>query len=110
MLFNVGDLFQKGRALLLLSLLRFLLLPLIFFCNVHPRFHSTTLFHSDTIFVILISLLAVSNGLLFTSANVSATRKVDEDLRELTGSLMGLIAVISSVIGSIFGALIALSV
>ncbi|VDM44313.1 unnamed protein product [Toxocara canis] len=119
LLFNVGDavgrlLFYavplEGRLLLMLSLSRFALVPLLLLCNVYPRSHSETLFHNDAIFILLMALFALSNGLFFTSASVSATRKVDEDLRELTGSLIGMVAMVSSLMGSIFGALLVMVV
>lgn len=113
LLFNVGDAIGRllfytvpleGRLLLILSWLRLAFIPLLVLCNVHPRSHTSTLFYSDSVFILLMGIFAVSNGLLFTAASISATRKVEDDLREMTGSLVGLVAVVSSLMGSIFGA------
>uniref|UniRef100_A0A0M3HHE5 G_PROTEIN_RECEP_F1_2 domain-containing protein n=1 Tax=Ascaris lumbricoides TaxID=6252 RepID=A0A0M3HHE5_ASCLU len=71
---------QEGRLLLILSWLRLAFIPLLVLCNVHPRSHTSTLFYSDNVFILLMGIFAVSNGLLFTAASISATRKVEDDL------------------------------
>lgn len=115
LLFNTGDAAGRllsgyaslgGRTLFLCSLLRMLFVPLFFFCNIEPRLHSSSLFVSDGFFIIMMGIFAVSNGFLFTNSTVSATRKANTNLRELAGSLLGLVAVVSSFLGSVIGILI----
>ncbi|OZC06013.1 hypothetical protein X798_07004 [Onchocerca flexuosa] len=115
LLFSCGDalgrlfvnFFKLSRkALIILSFLRLLAIPVFFFCNINPRYHSVTLFHNDEIFILTMILFSISNGFLFTTTTINATRKVREELRELAGSIFGFMAVISTVFGSLIGLLL----
>ncbi|VDK38106.1 unnamed protein product [Gongylonema pulchrum] len=83
LLFNCGDALGRllvnfaipgEKSLLTLSLLRLLLIPIFFFCNINPRYHSATFFHSDKAFIATMILFSISNGFLFTATTISATR------------------------------------
>ncbi|VIO95415.1 Uncharacterized protein BM_BM3877 [Brugia malayi] len=115
LLFNCGDAFGrlvvnfcrlKEKALIMLSFLRLLAIPVLFFCNINPRYHSVTLFRSDEVFISTMLLFSISNGFLFTTATINATSKVHAELRELAGSMFGFMAVISTLCGSLIGLLL----
>uniref|UniRef100_A0AAF5Q1U4 Nucleoside transporter n=1 Tax=Wuchereria bancrofti TaxID=6293 RepID=A0AAF5Q1U4_WUCBA len=115
LLFNCGDAFGRlvvnfcrlsEKALIMLSFLRLLAIPVFFFCNINPRYHSVTLFRSDEVFISTMLLFSISNGFLFTAATINATGKVRAELRELAGSIFGFMAVISTLCGSLIGLLL----
>ncbi|KAK6105100.1 Nucleoside transporter family protein [Brugia pahangi] len=115
LLFNCGDAFGRlvvnfcrlrEKALIMLSFLRLLAIPVLFFCNINPRYHSVTLFRSDEVFISTMLLFSISNGFLFTTATINATSKVHAELRELAGSMFGFMAVISTLCGSLIGLLL----
>ncbi|KAM3715804.1 Equilibrative nucleoside transporter [Dirofilaria immitis] len=101
LLFNCGDALGRlavnfiklnGKALIMLSFFRLLAIPVFFFCNINPRYHSVTLFRSDEVFISTMILFSISNGFLFTTATIKATSKIRAELRELTGSIFGFMA------------------
>ncbi|KAL3997399.1 Nucleoside transporter family protein [Acanthocheilonema viteae] len=115
LLFNCGDTLGRlivnfislnKKTLIMLSFLRLLAIPVFFFCNISPRYHSVTLFRSDDIFISTMILFSISNGFLFTTATISATSKVRAQLRELAGSIFGFMGVISTLCGSMTGLLL----
>ncbi|VDK85960.1 unnamed protein product [Onchocerca ochengi] len=115
LLFSCGDALGRlfvnfvelsGKVLITLSFLRLLAVPVFFFCNINPRYHSVTLFRSDEIFILTMVLFSISNGFLFTTTTINATRRVRAELRELAGSIFGFMAVISTVFGSLTGLLL----
>uniref|UniRef100_A0A8R1XNK9 Uncharacterized protein n=1 Tax=Onchocerca volvulus TaxID=6282 RepID=A0A8R1XNK9_ONCVO len=115
LLFSCGDALGRlfvnfvelsGKVLIMLSFLRLLAVPVFFFCNINPRYHSVTLFRSDEIFILTMVLFSISNGFLFTTTTINATRRVRAELRELAGSIFGFMAVISTVFGSLTGLLL----
>ncbi|CAG9536000.1 unnamed protein product [Cercopithifilaria johnstoni] len=115
LLFNCGDALGRlvvnfvslsGKTLMMLSFLRLLAIPVFFFCNINPRYHSVTLFRNDEIFITTMILFSTSNGFLFTRATINATSKVHPELRELVGSIFGFMGVISTLCGSLFGLLL----
>lgn len=73
--YNCVDLFGRETALrigkptnevvvLILSLLRITLIPVLLFCNLSAKHHSTVLFKNDIVYILVIILIAISNGYL----------------------------------------------
>uniref|UniRef100_A0A914WMQ5 Uncharacterized protein n=1 Tax=Plectus sambesii TaxID=2011161 RepID=A0A914WMQ5_9BILA len=116
LVFNVGDatgrLLSKwiryprsGKGLLAAVLVRILFIPLLFLCNVQPRYHTSTLFDSDAIFLILIASLAVSNGLIVSLASMYGAERANATIKELTGSVLSAVIAIGVLIGSLLSLL-----
>ncbi|XP_019850794.1 PREDICTED: equilibrative nucleoside transporter 1-like isoform X2 [Amphimedon queenslandica] len=80
----------KWRFLLLaLTLLRFLFVPLLLWCNVQPRsIHFHVLFHNDVWPILFITALGLSNGFLASVCMVSAPQNVKEEFRETASTIM----------------------
>lgn len=118
LLFNCGDLtgrmcssflpfpMEKKNSLLVLTVARSFVPILIIFCNVSPRYHSSVLFTGDTIFPILISITALTNGYIFSSAMVMASVGSDRTRLELTGFVMATSLCIGLTLGSISSAIL----
>ncbi|VDN50123.1 unnamed protein product [Dracunculus medinensis] len=82
LLFNCSDAIGRllssavnlnAKTLIVVSTLRLIFVPLICFCNVQPRYHSTTIFNSDLLYISFIISFSFTNGLFLSSAIVSAT-------------------------------------
>lgn len=112
LLYNVGDLIGRSSAnalpiskkwLFWLTISRALLIPLIAVCNVQPRAHTPVLIPLDGVFITFVFILAFSHGFCITNATVGATRSIDENLRELAGSIISLVCVLAALIGAVVG-------
>uniref|UniRef100_A0A336MAB6 CSON012193 protein n=1 Tax=Culicoides sonorensis TaxID=179676 RepID=A0A336MAB6_CULSO len=100
LLFNSGDylgrifagLFEKPQdkpfVVAFLTIARILFIPLLALCNTKPRHSLPVLFHSDSIFILLMSGLAVSNGYLANIAMICAPKIVREHEKEMASSIM----------------------
>ncbi|CCA65563.2 Equilibrative nucleoside transporter 1 [Caenorhabditis elegans] len=115
LLYNVGDLIGRSSAnslrlspkyLLIISFLRFALIPMIAMCNVAPRAHTHALIPYDGVFVLLVILLSTSHGFCITNATIGATTSIDKDSRELAGSIIALFGVTAAMFGGVLGVLI----
>lgn len=99
-LFNLGDLvgricssyvplpIRAKKLLLSLTFGRIFISFLILFCNVTPRRHTPVLFQSDLYYPIFNTLMAVTNGYVFSSAMVMASKNCQRNRSELTGFIM----------------------
>ncbi|EEC13777.1 equilibrative nucleoside transporter, putative [Ixodes scapularis] len=56
------------KVLFGLCIARVLFVPLLLFCNAHPRNHLPVLLDSDIAFVVIMVLFSLSNGYLTTPA------------------------------------------
>lgn len=92
---------DRPNLLLSISIGRFILPVLILFCNVIPRYHTSTLFTNDAIFPILVTLLGITNGYIFSTAMVLASKESHPERRELTGFVMATSLGIGLTLGSI---------
>lgn len=119
LLFNVGDFvgrwlanyFQtpskstRGqRIVLILSIVRTVFIPLFLFCNASPtKRELPVLFHSDMVYILLMSALALSNGYLGNICMIHGP-KVWEDSQNQEATAMMLVAflVLGTSIGSVF--------
>lgn len=101
LLFNLGDTvgrllsssveFPRNRENLMLTmaLLRILLVPLFFSCNVQPRMPwMPVVLQSDWWFVLLVALFSLSNGYLTSVAMVQGPKKVEYYLQEKVGTVL----------------------
>uniref|UniRef100_A0A1I7XRD4 MFS domain-containing protein n=1 Tax=Heterorhabditis bacteriophora TaxID=37862 RepID=A0A1I7XRD4_HETBA len=107
--FNITDIpmilfhLSVRNQLVLLCSLRIIFIPLIVACNIEPRYHSSTIIPYDGVFVLIILIFSISNGFCLTLTTMNVSKSVDSDLREIAGSMMNLMCVISSLGGSIIG-------
>lgn len=113
LLFNFGDLAgrmsstylsfpaHKKNLLLTLAISRGVIPLLIVFCNVVPRKTLPVLFTNDIIFPILISLTALTNGYIFSSAMVMASNCSQRSRLEMTGFVMASALGIGLTLGSV---------
>ncbi|CAJ0959709.1 unnamed protein product, partial [Mesorhabditis belari] len=101
----VGGFIDIGRnTMLWLSVSRLIFPLLLTFCNVTPRLHpSLTIFPSDGIFLMIMILYGLSNGIILTIAGVGLSRYVPEELKEVSGSMLALMGATSALIGSLVG-------
>jgi len=105
LLFNVGD--YIGRVLagliqwprpgkagayftLLLSILRFVFIPLFLFCNLRPsdRSVSPILFESDVAYIVIMALFSISNGYVGTICMMSGPQTVRPEEAQTAASLL----------------------
>lgn len=112
LLFNLGDLagrlsssflsFPSDRknTLLILTVSRAFIPLLILFCNVTPRYNTPVLFANDVVFPILVSMTALTNGYLFSSAMVIASHNSRRST-ELTGFVMASALGLGLTLGSV---------
>lgn len=112
LMFNIGDACGRllgntvdisGYRLLSLCSLRVLFVPLIMVCNVEPRFVLPTLLPYDGVFLLIVLLFAITHGFTITLSIMGVAKSVDEELREVSGSLVNLACVISALCGSLLG-------
>jgi len=105
LLFNIGDYIgrflagllqwpQPGKVgsylTLLLSILRFVFLPLFLFCNIRPTERGLTdvYFESDTAYIIIMLLFSVSNGYIGSICMISGPQTVKGEEAGTAASLM----------------------
>ncbi|XP_052106843.1 equilibrative nucleoside transporter 3-like isoform X2 [Mytilus californianus] len=119
LLYNVGD--WTGRSftgivhfprpnqtklMLTLSVIRFVFIPLLMFCNVMPRHNTTLVFSSDMYPLVFIILLGISNGYLSTLCVMYGPKKVFPQYAEFTGATMSVCMTVGLALGSLFGLLL----
>jgi len=97
LLFNMSDFMGRfaGRfcpiplnrryLLLLISILRIVLIPLIMLCNAVPRSHLPVLFKSEVYYILFMTLLGFSNGYVIINAMINGPMFVSEEYRESAG-------------------------
>lgn len=67
---------KKGFLLLILSVSRFVFIPLLILCNAQPRSHWAVVFDSDYQYIIILFICAISNGYLANLAAICAPKYV----------------------------------
>ncbi|XP_076252806.1 equilibrative nucleoside transporter 1 [Rhynchophorus ferrugineus] len=111
-LFSVGD--YLGRLLagkcqkpknesiiLILSLSRFVFIPLMMLCNANPRRYWAVVFDRDYQYIIILLMCALSNGYLANLTAILAPRKVDNFEKESASSIMTVFMGIGLAVGSV---------
>lgn len=102
LMFNIGD--YLGRSLasfswvpkpgskfgLVLAVLRIVFIPLFIICNTAPsdRYYTSVLIPSDTVYIILVLLLSISNGFLTSTVMVAAPCRVHVHQQEAAANIM----------------------
>ncbi|ERL93828.1 hypothetical protein D910_11114 [Dendroctonus ponderosae] len=115
LLFSIGDYLgriaagriqkpNKESVVLLLSLARFVFIPLFMLCNAQPRYYWGVVFNKDYQYIIILFMCAISNGYLANIAAILAPRKVD-DFEKEAASLM---TTVFMGVGLAFGSIISL--
>nr|CAI5869693.1 unnamed protein product [Callosobruchus analis] len=85
LLFSVGDYLGRiiaGRVmkprsvtvLVIISVFRFIFIPLILLCNVQPRHHTAVVFDQDYQYILILLLFALSNGYLTNITTIFVTK------------------------------------
>ena len=92
---------HRKNLLLLLCLARAFVPLSILFCNVQPRHSFPVLFTSDLYFPIFLSLTALTNGFIFSSAMLMASDSSRRSRLELTGFVMASALGIGLTLGSV---------
>ncbi|OQV17639.1 Equilibrative nucleoside transporter 3 [Hypsibius exemplaris] len=80
---------EQDILTLVLSIMRFALIPLLMLCNAQPR-KLLPVFFGDVIYVLLITILAFTNGYLGNLGIMYGPKLVPVTAAETTGTLMGL--------------------
>lgn len=92
------------RALFILSVARFVFIPLYLLCNIHGRGAAVS---SDFFYLVVVQFLfGITNGYLGSSCMMGASGWVDASEREAAGSFMGLMLVGGLTAGSLLSFLI----
>ncbi|KAI4188799.1 MAG: hypothetical protein LQ348_003878 [Seirophora lacunosa] len=118
LLWNSGDLIGRllpgiphlklvrwPRTLLLISILRFVFIPLYLLCNVRGR---GAAIQSDAFYLIVVQFLfGLSNGYIGSSCMMGASEWVEKEEREAAGGFMGLMLVGGLTTGSLLSFLAA---
>ncbi|EDV28523.1 uncharacterized protein TRIADDRAFT_51520 [Trichoplax adhaerens] len=79
---------DQDKVLLLLNVLRMVFLPVFLLCNGHPRQYLPVLINNDAPYMILATVLGLSNGYFRTLATIYAPKKVCPRYRESVGAIM----------------------
>ncbi|CAG2244417.1 ENT1_2_3 [Mytilus edulis] len=93
---------NQTKLMLTLSVLRFVFIPLLMFCNVMPRHNTTLVFNSDMYPLVFIILLGISNGYLSTLCVMYGPKKVFPQYAEFTGATMSVCMTVGLALGSLF--------
>ncbi|GFS85909.1 equilibrative nucleoside transporter 1 [Nephila pilipes] len=113
LLFNTSDLVSRLVAIripipsrwkyitLLLTILRFVFVPLLMLCNAHPRSHLPVIFDSDAQFIVIIIFFALTGGYLCTIVLTQGPKQVKEEHHEVAGSQLALFLGIGLMLGSV---------
>ncbi|GFQ74743.1 equilibrative nucleoside transporter 1 [Trichonephila clavata] len=113
LLFNTSDLVSRLVAIripipsrckyitLLLTISRFVFIPLLMLCNAHPRSHLPVIFDSDAEFIVIIVFFALTGGYLCTIVLTQGPKQVKEEHHELAGSQLALFLGIGLMLGSV---------
>ncbi|CAL1300231.1 unnamed protein product, partial [Larinioides sclopetarius] len=86
---------------LLLTILRFVFLPLLMLCNAHPRSHLPVIFDSDVDFIIITVFFALTGGYLCTIVLTQGPKQVREEHHEAAGSQLALFLGVGLMLGSV---------
>ncbi|XP_029842416.2 equilibrative nucleoside transporter 1 isoform X1 [Ixodes scapularis] len=113
LVFNVGDLVGRiisgffpmppgwRKVLFGLCIARVLFVPLLLFCNAHPRNHLPVLLDSDIAFVVIMVLFSLSNGYLTTPALTYGSKSASTENQETAGSMAALFLGLGLMLGSV---------
>ncbi|KAJ8946508.1 hypothetical protein NQ318_004643 [Aromia moschata] len=111
LLFSVGDYLGRilaGRllkpknisALMILSIARFIFIPLLMLCNAQPRHHWAVVFDKDYEYILILFMCALSNGYLANIVAIFVPKVVDHHEKEIASSILTIFMGIGLTLGS----------
>ncbi|CAH1955270.1 unnamed protein product [Acanthoscelides obtectus] len=111
LLFSVGDYLGRiiaGRImkprnitiLVIISIARFIFIPLILLCNVQPRRYTAVVFDQDYQYILILLLFALSNGYLTNISTIFVTKVVEDHEKEIASSAITIFLVLGLTVGS----------
>ncbi|XP_026478733.1 equilibrative nucleoside transporter 1-like [Ctenocephalides felis] len=83
-----------------LSLIRVIFVPILMMCNAHPRHYLPILIEEDYIYILIITIFALSNGYIANIALIYAPKCVEPHEKETASSIMAAFLGIGLAIGS----------
>jgi equilibrative nucleoside transporter 1/2/3 len=92
---------DRPKLLFLLSIGRWIAVPLLMLCNAHPRQYLPVVFKSDVFFVFLITIVGLTNGYLYINAMMNGPMFVAPGLRTKAGFVLVLFLGIGVALGSL---------
>ncbi|XP_066245365.1 equilibrative nucleoside transporter 3 [Euwallacea similis] len=112
LLFSIGDYLgrisagkiqkpKKESIILILSLARFVFIPLLMLCNAQPRFYWAVVFNKDYQYIIILFMCAISNGYLANIIAILAPKKVDDFEKETASLMMTVFMGVGLALGSV---------
>ncbi|KAJ8927108.1 hypothetical protein NQ314_020381 [Rhamnusium bicolor] len=111
LLFSVGDYLGRifaGRilkpksimVLQILSISRFIFIPLLMLCNAQPRYYWAVVFDRDYQYILILFLCALSNGYLANITAIYVPKIVDHHEKEIASSIMTVFMGVGLTLGS----------
>lgn len=88
------------------SMARWLLVPLLMLCNVHPRRYLPVVFNSDAFFIFLILVTGITNGYLYINTMINGPKYASPEIRPKIGFVSVLIMGVGVSLGSLTSNLI----
>lgn len=112
LLFSMGDYLGRIGAgkiqkpknesiILILSLSRFVFIPLMMLCNAQPRYYWAVVFDRDYQYILILFMCALSNGYLANLTAILAPRKVDDYEKESASAMMTVFMGVGLALGSV---------
>lgn len=80
---------NKPYQIMFLSIARIIFVPALMFCNAQPRHNLPVYIHSDTYYILITILFAISNGYLCNLTFILAPRVVNMQEKEIASAMMG---------------------
>lgn len=97
---------RRSPLLLVISLLRWSLIPLLMLCNAQPRSHMPVYFSNECFVVLFVFLLGLTNGHVFMACIANTSEGLPANMHETNGFVLTLVMGISVVLGSLSSNLI----
>ncbi|VEN55234.1 unnamed protein product [Callosobruchus maculatus] len=87
-------------VLVIISIFRFIFIPLILLCNVQPRHHTAVVFDQDYQYILILLLFALSNGYLTNITTIFVTKVVEDHEKETASSAITIFLGLGLTVGS----------
>ncbi|KAJ8919549.1 hypothetical protein NQ315_002171 [Exocentrus adspersus] len=112
LLFSLGDYLGRiiaGRVLkpknitvlIILSIARFIFIPLLMLCNAQPRHYWAVVFDKDYQYIVILFLCALSNGYLANIVAIYVPKFVDHHEKEIASCIMTVFMGVGLTLGSV---------
>ncbi|XP_077286819.1 equilibrative nucleoside transporter 1 [Arctopsyche grandis] len=93
----------KSWIVAAIAIARIAIVPLFMMCNAHPRSHLPVIINSDTQYILLMLIFAMTNGYEANISMINAARVVENHEKERASILMGAVLGIGISIGAAIG-------